>query len=60
MNVLEYLIRWTGYSADHDQWVPASEMDAPEVERAYWERKGSQPLPKTQPEPSKPPSPPDV
>ena len=25
--VLEYLVRWAGYSAEHDEWLPLSSVD---------------------------------
>ena len=42
---LEYLVRWRGYSSDHDTWEPASEVgNAPDIVAA-WEaqRQGYEP-----------------
>jgi hypothetical protein len=33
--VLQYLVRWKGYSSAHDSWEPADQVHAPELVEAY-------------------------
>lgn len=46
----EYLIRWEGYSAEHDTWEPENNIAASELGetlRKYWEYTGLEPQPGT-------------
>ena len=35
-NVTEYLVRWSGYSADDDTWEPARHLKPPLAEASTW------------------------
>ena len=39
MKRLQYLVRWTGYSQAHDSWEDADDVFAPDLVRAYYDRK---------------------
>jgi hypothetical protein len=36
--VLQYLVRWKGYSSAHDSWEPADQVHAPELVKAYFDK----------------------
>jgi hypothetical protein len=36
--VLQYLVRWKGYSSAHDSWEPADQVHAPDLVKAYFDK----------------------